>query len=336
LRLIGITMKKNEKALTWAFEYLGARENRPINDYQRVVETSYSVVYKINLNTDVFYLKSTPESLFLEAEILELLHEQGCQHIPQLVAKNRDLNCFLTLSCGDESLRQLFNGMLDFKKLITGISNYTAIQRLLEKNLQPMLSVGIPDWRLDRFPSLYEKLIQQDDLLIGDGLTTKEVDQLRQHYPTCIKLCADLAAFKIPETLSHCDFQFNNMLFEKKTGEINIIDWGETVITHPFFSLNGCLWNLTYFNALKQTDPGYAKLKSECIVPWLVDYEETTLLTAFDLANQLLGIYAALGYQTMYAATHGQLKTVQEEHPGSIAGCLRSFLSHYSCSIPEA
>ena len=130
--------------------------------------------------------------------------------------------------------------------------------------------------------------------------------------------------------------RLNNMLFEKKTGEINIIDWGETVITHPFFSLNGCLWNLTYFNALKQTDPGYALLKSECIVPWLVDYEETTLLTAFDLANQLPGIYAALGYQTMYAATHGQLKTVQEEHPGSIAGCLRSFLSHYSCSIPEA
>jgi aminoglycoside phosphotransferase (APT) family kinase protein len=46
-------------------------------------------------------------------------------------------------------------------------------------------------------------------------------------------LCADLAAFKIPETLSHCDFQFNNMLFDKKTDEINIIDWGETVITQP-------------------------------------------------------------------------------------------------------
>ncbi len=117
-------------------------------------------------------------------------------------------------------------------------------------------------------------------------------------------------------------------MFFQKACEINIIDWGETVITHPFFSLNGCLWNLTYFHALKQTDPGYAKLKSACIVPWLVDDEEIELLKAFDLANQLLGIYAALGYQTMYMATHGQLKTVQHEHPGSIAGCFRSFLSH--------
>ena len=30
-----------------------------------------------------------------------------------------------------------------------------------------MLSVGILDWRLEQFLSLYEKLIQQDDLLIG-------------------------------------------------------------------------------------------------------------------------------------------------------------------------
>ncbi|MDP3560352.1 MAG: hypothetical protein Q8R79_08415 [Legionellaceae bacterium] len=87
---------------------------------------------------------------------------------------------------------------------------------------------------------------------------------------------------------------------------------------------------------LKQTDPGYTTLKSECIVPWSMDYEVVTLLKAFDLANQLLGICAALGYQRIYAATHGQLKTVQHEHPGSIAGCLRSFFSHYSCLIPEA
>lgn len=320
-------MKKNEDALDWALEYLGVRENRSIDDYQPVVETSYSAVYKINSSNDVFYLKTTPESLFIEAKTLAFLHEQGCQHIPQLVAQNRELNCFLTRSCGDQSLRNLFNRKTDFKKLMIGVSHYTTIQRSLEKNIQSMLSIGMPDWRLEQFPILYEKLIQQDDLLIGDGLTTIEVDQLHQYYPTCVKLCADLSAYHIPETLSHCDFQYNNILLDKKTGEINMIDWGETVITHPFFSLNGCLWQLTYFSVLKQADHEYNKLKSACIMPWLVDYEEIALLKAFDLANQLLGIYAALGYQRIYAATHGQLKTVQHEHPGSIAGCLRSFLS---------
>ena len=64
-------------------------------------------------------------------------------------------------------------------------------------------------------------------------------------------------------------------------------------------------------------------LQSACIAPWVVDYKEIPMLKAFDLANQLLGIHAALAYQRIY---QDQQKTVQQEHPGSIAGCLRTFL----------
>ena len=67
-------------------------------------------------------------------------------------------------------------------------------------------------------------------------------------------------------------------------------------------------------------------LQSACIAPWVVDYKEIPMLKAFDLANQLLGIHAALAYQRIYMATQDQQKTVQQEHPGSIAGCLRTFL----------
>lgn len=323
-------MEKNEKALAWAEEYLVSHENMLVVERQCVVETSYSTVYRLKSINSVVYLKVTPELLFYEAEILKFLHEQGCQHIPELIAQNSLLTCFLTRSCGDESLRHLFKHEIDSKKLIMGITNYTAIQRLQEKNIQPLLTMGVPDWRLERFSGFYQKLIQQHELLIGDGLTEKEVEQLHDYYPLCVKLCADLAAYKIPETLNHCDFQYNNMLLDKHTGEINIIDWGETVITHPFFSLNGCLWNLTYFNAFKTSDPEYLALKSQSVVSWLDDFEETTLLKAFDLANQLLGIAAALEYQRLYFATYNQSKTVQQEHYGSIAGCLRSFLAHHA------
>lgn len=70
----------------------------------------------------------------------------------------------------------------------------------------------------------------------------------------------------------------------------------------------------------------YCALRSQSIVSWLNDFEETTLLKAFDIANQLLGVVAALEYQRLYFATSHQLKTVQQEHYGSIAGCLRTFL----------
>ena len=110
----------------------------------------------------------------------------------------------------------------------------------------------------------------------------------------------------------------------KKTGVISIIDWGEIAITHPFFSLNGCLWNITYFNKLKQpSDLGELQLK--CIAAWRDYYEEKELLRLLSIANQLNGVFAALAYERLYYATRDQSTSVQQEHKSSIAGCLRSF-----------
>jgi hypothetical protein len=236
------------------------------------------------------------------------------------------LCCFLMTSCGDTSLRHLFRGKIDLAKLNQGISNYTKIQRLAEDKVNQLLSLDIPDWRLDRFALLYYQLIQQNRLLLDDGLTEKEIDRLHQLYPKCLKLCENLSKYKIPETIGHCDFHENNMLLDKKTSAINIIDWGEAVVTHPFFSLQGCLWNITYFYKIKQTDLVYRKSQLQCVAPWLVLHDEEKLLQALDIADQLNGVYAALGYERMYLATEDQSKKVRQDHKGSIAGCLRSFL----------
>ena len=320
-------MNQCEQALQWAVQYLVSYKKFSIISHQKIVHTSYSVVHKIETTQDIFYLKQTPGALFQESKILAFLNKQGCRNIPDVLAENNTLHCFLMTSCGDNSLRHLFKGDIDLTKLELGILNYTKIQRLLEDSAQQLLSLGIPDWRLDRFASLYYRLIQQDKLLIDDGLTKKEIDHLHQLYPTCIKLCEDLSKYLIPETINHCDFHENNMLLDRKTGTINIIDWGETVIAHPFFSLNGCLWNIAHFNKLKQTDLIYRKLQSQCIASWLDLYDKEKLLKALDIANQINGVYAALAYEIMYIATKDQPKTVQEEHSGSIAGCLRSFLN---------
>jgi hypothetical protein len=319
-------MIKHSKFLNWAFQYLASNKKSEIFNYQKVVDTSYSAVYKIDTEEDIFYLKQVPKTLFSEPKILNFLNNQGCKNLPAVLAINNDLCCFLMISCGDTSLRQLFDGVIDLTKLSQGISSYTAIQRLVENKVDQLLSFGIPDWRLDKFASLYYQLIQQHELLLADGLTKKEIERLNQLYPTCVELCEDLSKYKIPETINHCDFHENNMLFDKKTLAINIIDWGETVITHPFFSLQGCLWNITYFYKIKQNDMMYNKLQYQCIASWRDLCDDDKLLQILGIANRLNGIYAALGYERMYLATEDQSKKVRLDHHGSIAGCLRSFL----------
>lgn len=214
----------SSQALEWAVNYLSIN-NDPILNQEKIIQTSYSEVYKIETSLErTFYLKQVPEALFLEPVMLTFLHDQGCQNISQLVAKNNSLHCFLMTSCGALSLRSLFKGKVDSDMLNQGIINYTKIQRRLENQTQQSLQMGTLDWRLSQFASHYYQLIQQEQLLIDDGLTRQEITQLHQLYPYCIKLCSDLSEYKIPETINHCDFHENNMLFDAETGAINIIE----------------------------------------------------------------------------------------------------------------
>jgi len=314
---------QEQNALNWALQYLKLEESATEFESKKITDTSYSSVYKIQTLKNSYYLKQTPQALFTEPQILNFLTQHGCKNIPVIVATNDNLCCFLMMASGDISLRTYFNGNLGLGMLKQGIANYTSIQHSMEKYTTDLMGLGVPDWRLDRFPTLYYQLIQQKQLLLDDGLSKTEIVQLQQLHPTCLRLRDELAQYKIPETIGHCDFHDNNMLLDQKTSSINIIDWGETVITHPFLSLQGCLWHITYFYKVKPTDSIYHALQTQCVTPWLHLYAETKLLQALNIAAKLNGIYAALGFARLYAATENQLRL---EHNGAIAGCLRSFL----------
>ena len=319
-------MNVHQKALDWATEYLNKYKGYNTTNHKCIINTPYSTVHRFETEKGIFYLKQTPKLLYQEVRILNYLNEKGCAHIPEIIAYNDNLHCFIMPACGDEPLRTIFKGKVDVDLLGLGLANFTKIQRSVENKHQQLLSFDIPDWKLEAFPNIYKNLIEQDDLLKEDGITTEELERLHQLYDVCVTLCENLSEFKISETLCHNDFHENNMLLDRAMGNVNIIDWGEVILSHPFFSLNGFLWNITYFNDVLVNDITYQKLQLKCVEAWLDLHDEIDLIKALTIANKLSGIYAALGYERLYTATQDQAITVQQPHPGSIAGCLRTFL----------
>src|SRR5690242_16976829 len=114
-------MNPCEQALQWAVQYLVSHEESSIVNHQKIAQTSYSVVFKIETTKNIVYLKQTPKELFLEPEMLYFLNKHGCRNVPELLAENNELHCFIMTSCGDSSLRHLFKGQVDFNKLKIGI-----------------------------------------------------------------------------------------------------------------------------------------------------------------------------------------------------------------------
>jgi aminoglycoside phosphotransferase (APT) family kinase protein len=79
-------------------------------------------------------------------------------------------------------------------------------------------------------PSRYADLLCQELPLEDD-----EIRQLHAFEPRFRRLCDELAACGIPETVQHDDLHYANLCLQGE--QPRILDWGDSSISHPFASL---------------------------------------------------------------------------------------------------
>lgn len=286
-------MKKLVQITSWAKETLLSKGYIVNNLPEIIQETPWSSVSRFLASTGYVYLKQTPKTLSLEANIIQILHDEFNASVPVVIDVNKDLHCYLMMDCGSplrEFLKQDFQPDL----LCKAIKKYTYIQNAVKNHINMFIDLGVPDWRLDKLPFLYNQLASKEDLLKADGMTSNDLELLHKLYPEFLSMCENLSSYKIPQILDHCDFHDNNILIKNNNTNITIIDWGETVITHPFFSLITFLNTVAYRYNLKETDKVYIDLQNACFKNWSVYLSKDDLFEAIILAKKLWPVYAAL------------------------------------------
>ena len=92
-------------------------------------------------------------------------------------------------------------------------------------------------------------MLSQKDILIADGLSEIEISELEALLPKVSNLCKKLSDYSIKQTIVQPDFNDNNTLIDDISQDITIIDLGEIVISHPFFSLLNCLQQIKKHHA---------------------------------------------------------------------------------------
>lgn len=284
--------------IEWAKKSL----NQPEIKSSVVIEAPWSSVIRINTPERTVYLKQTPPDLFIEVEIINQCREQ-CKitNIPKVIAANKDLHCFLMEKCGEVSLRTLFDGHLEIDLLLQGLQVYKNIQHATAPYLNEFLQRGVPDWRLERFPTLYHGLVRDETFLQAHGLEVTQIKTLQGATKYIETLCRDFAFYEIPECLNHSDFHDNNMIYSKSTKKICIVDLGETSITHPFFSLAAGIKATCDRYQLETESSDYQKLYNTCFDGWLPTTEDLKKASWF--TQQLLPIYFIFAEMRLVNAT---------------------------------
>jgi len=118
-----------------------------------------------------------------------------------------------------------------------------------------------PRFRLDGLPSLYEQMLAHDL-----PLSASDHARLRAFRASFARLCGELAAAGVPETMQHDDLHGNNVC--SYNGVARILDWGDSCMSHPFLTLFVTFLHLEEMEGLARGDPWFARLRDAYLEPW--------------------------------------------------------------------
>lgn len=287
-----------------------------------ILDTAWSEVCRFQTNLGLIYLKKVPSALSLEANVILLLQKQFNAPVPQIIAHNQELHCFLMQDAGIP-LHEVFKQEFKPNLLIDTMHHYTMLQINSADKISLFLDLGVPDWRLPQLPRLYHQLMNEEELLIGDGLTQEELKQLKSLESKLQILCDQLASFKVPDTFGHADFHDKNILVNSRTHQTTLIDLGEVDITHPFFSFVNCLYRAT--EHLKLPSSQYKKLQEDCFKNWLSIESSAHLFEIIAIIEQCWAIHAVLGEYRLIKSI-GPIASMTLRRQGRFAGKLRVWI----------
>lgn len=298
---------------------------------ENVLNTPWSYLVRFETSDGYIYLKHTPQLFALEPTIIQILHDQFHASVPTVIAHDSALNCFLMKDAG-QSLRAILKKKFDVELLCRSIEQFTLLQIAVADRVNIFLDIGVPDYRLDKLPGLYEELIAKKELLIEDGLSAVEINQLEVLLPIVSNLCIKLSDYSVKQTIVQPDFNDNNTLINDMSKDITIIDLGEIVISHPFFSLLNCLEQIKKHHALTEEDDIYLKIKDACFKNYMNFFGSKEHLSAAVATAQLLHIVYGIAYQYRFMIACGKERLMSFQH-WKLSTLLREFIALCKLSV---
>ncbi|MBA8666361.1 phosphotransferase [Holosporaceae bacterium 'Namur'] len=260
------------------------------------------------------------EAFANEPALVRILYDHVSKNIPKILGSNAELNCLLLEDAG-EPLRNILKENFNASPFLEALKIYADIQIKSLKHLDKITILGDNDRRLEKLPYLYRAFISQEELLESDALTTAEIKQLYKLAPKVELLCRQLLKYNIPQTIEHGDFHDNNVLVQNEFITIN--DWGDWIISHPFFSCVSFLGSAKRNHALKETDNIYLEAQKTYFYEWRDYGSDLKLSNALKLAQILRHVVFALNFSRVEG--HLNIKCLQS-YKGYIAKSLKDFI----------
>ena len=144
---------------------------------------------------------------------------------------------------------------------LRALPRYAELQRGEVAHAAEHVANGVPDLRAQRLPAAYEALIRSPL-----PLERVELERLHAFAPRFARLCAELFEEHPVDSIQHDDLHVNSVFVWGDT--LRVLDWGDSSVADPFFSLVVTFQFLEEHNGLDRSDPWFDRLCAAYLEPW--------------------------------------------------------------------
>jgi hypothetical protein len=304
-------------AHAWIRAALDAHNIRIIGAIEQFHIRPWSTVLSVPTAAGILYFKATAPTLAFEPALTALLAQLRPDVIPDLLAVDLQRKWMLMRDSGTP-LRVFIKAEKSLERWRGILPLYVDLQKQLMPRIEQILALGVFDRRLETLPIQFEHLVADEpSMLVGqpEGLTPDEYQRLKAAGRAFEQMCVELASLGIPATLHHDDFHDGNLFLHD--GRIRFTDWGESAVTHPFFTLVVLLRGASNSLDLASDAPELAQLRDWYLSQWTGYASLAELEPMIYLAQQIGLVNRALTWHRV------------------IAGLPESLISAYATAVPS-
>ena len=290
----------DQAALSWALEWLGGHGRNCSSTL--VSEQPWARVHRLSSPQYVLYLKQTVPEFHIEARLQCWIARELKAPVVAPVAQNDALGVFLSRDAG-LLLRVLYQQDRGVGPLSVIMPRYAEIQVEASKRLSDLEALGVPDWRLSRFPELFSEMLDDKDFNVG--LEESFVTALARTEGALRRVCETLDIFEIPPSLDHGDFNDGNIFVANRIvsdGYAVIADWGESVITHPFLSVVNFVTNFRRRHGATSCESPLDRVQGAYLSRWLDYASPAEMEKAMHVAALIYPVRYALAFHRLCKA----------------------------------
>jgi hypothetical protein len=252
------------------------------------------------------------------------------RHYPNLTLKPIAIDAergWMLMPDGGSTLRSRFRVDRDLTPWRTILPLFAQLQVDLAQRGDILSGAAVPDCRLGTLSERYAELLEDVSILGIDqpgGLTAKEYESLCSRSPEFTVACALLAEYGLPETLQHGDLNDSNIFASNSA--YRFFDWGDSTISHPFFSMVVALRTIAWISELPLNHPEILELRDLYLAPFASFLPQDALQQAFALAFRIGTLCQPLTWQSLLNSLP---ESAIAEYAFMLPRCLKEFLAAF-------